>query len=147
MMKSETTLQVEAMDLLVQKFGDIDACWYTVLLKRNSSDKATLQSEATDWLTQKLGKSETDRFIRITKADKFNYTEWRRENLCPGKTIEEIYNMAAAHAQTLRGEEAQAKATPKAQRVAKSEPVKVPRRKFTVAAAPTPTPKFREAHG
>lgn len=55
----------------------------------------TLRIEAMDVLIQKLGELDTERFIRIVKADNFDYTEWRK-NLWDDKDIEDIHDMGKA---------------------------------------------------
>jgi hypothetical protein len=56
-----------------------------------------LCNEALDTLIQSLGIVDAERFISIIKRDTFNYTEWRRENLFRGMTIEEIHAAATKH--------------------------------------------------
>lgn len=47
--------------------------------------------EAMDALIAALGEVDAERFISMVSRDKFDYTEWRRDNLCKGMTIDEIY--------------------------------------------------------
>jgi hypothetical protein len=44
---------------------------------------------------EKLGAIETEIFISAISASKANYTEWRRDNLYEGMSVEEIANSAA----------------------------------------------------
>jgi hypothetical protein len=37
-----------------------------------------------------LGFVDTEKFISLLIADPFDYTEWRRENLFEGKSVEEL---------------------------------------------------------
>jgi len=48
-------------------------------------------------LTEKLGAIETEIFISTISANKANYTEWRRDNLYKGMSVEEIARSAAEH--------------------------------------------------
>jgi hypothetical protein len=59
-----------------------------------------LCSEALDTLVQSLGIVDAERFISIIKRDMFDYTEWRRDNLFKGMTIDEIHTAAAKHENT-----------------------------------------------
>ncbi|MDR0295772.1 MAG: hypothetical protein LBH91_06280 [Prevotellaceae bacterium] len=54
-----------------------------------------IRLEAMDALLAALGSVDAERFICMIKRDTFNYTEWRRD-LWKGKTIDEIYDEAAA---------------------------------------------------
>ncbi len=56
-----------------------------------------LCSEALDTLIQNLGIVDAERFISIIKRDTFDYTEWRRDNLFKGMTIDEIHAAATKH--------------------------------------------------
>ena len=56
-------------------------------------------------LTEKLGMLEVEQFIYLLKSQPFDYTEWRKTNLCPGMTLEEISIAAEAYSkQYERGE-------------------------------------------
>lgn len=55
-----------------------------------------LECEAMDALVRALGMAETVRFLRLVKREAVDYTEWRRD-LWKDKTIDEIYEAAAAH--------------------------------------------------
>jgi len=46
-------------------------------------------------LNEKLGAIETEIFISTISANKANYTEWRRDNLYNGMSVEEIAHQAA----------------------------------------------------
>ncbi|MDR0390067.1 MAG: hypothetical protein LBH73_08350 [Spirochaetaceae bacterium] len=41
-------------------------------------------------LIEQLGNIEAERFISILLREPFDYTEWRKNNLCIGMTVEEI---------------------------------------------------------
>ncbi len=55
-----------------------------------------IRVEAMDALIAALGEVDSERFISMVSRDKFDYTEWRRNNLCKGMTMDEIYEEAAA---------------------------------------------------
>jgi hypothetical protein len=40
--------------------------------------------------TQQLGNINAERFVSILLHEPFDYTEWRKNNLCAGMTVEEI---------------------------------------------------------
>jgi hypothetical protein len=56
-----------------------------------------IRIEAMDALISAMGEVDAERFISMISRDKFDYTEWRRENLCKGMTIDEVYDEAAAY--------------------------------------------------
>jgi hypothetical protein len=41
-------------------------------------------------LIERLGNTDAEKFISLILREPFDYTEWRRENLFAGMTIEEI---------------------------------------------------------
>jgi len=41
-------------------------------------------------LIQHLGNIEAERFVSILLREPFDYTEWRKDNLCAGLSVEEI---------------------------------------------------------
>jgi hypothetical protein len=41
-------------------------------------------------LIEQLGNIEAERFVSILLREPFDYTEWRKNNLCAGMTVEEI---------------------------------------------------------
>jgi hypothetical protein len=45
-------------------------------------------------LIERLGNIEAEKFISLILREPFDYTEWRRENLFVGMTIEEISSEA-----------------------------------------------------
>jgi hypothetical protein len=55
---------------------------------------AVIRAEAMDALIAALGEVDAERFISMVSRDKFDYTEWRRNHLCKGMTIDEIYDEA-----------------------------------------------------
>lgn len=126
---------IEARDWLIQEYGELEADRLIRILKESNPDPIPLRTKVTDWLTLQLGKAETERYLQDMRDDKFDYTEWRRENLWPGKTIEEIHDMGVAHQQKLRTEEAKAPAEPTAQPAPKKKTVYATR---CTAASKTP---------
>ncbi|MDR1703489.1 MAG: hypothetical protein LBS19_02220 [Clostridiales bacterium] len=56
-----------------------------------------IRIEAMDALIAALGEVDTERFISMINRDQFDYTEWRRKNLCKSMTIDEIYEEAASY--------------------------------------------------
>jgi len=47
-------------------------------------------------LIEQLGNIEAERFISILLREPFDYTEWRKDNLCIGMTVEDISKEAMA---------------------------------------------------
>jgi hypothetical protein len=47
------------------------------------------------WPREKLGVLEAESFIAAIRNEYFDYTEWRRDNLFRGMTLEEINEAAA----------------------------------------------------
>ena len=45
-------------------------------------------------LTEQLGMLQAEQFIYVLKSQPFDYTEWRKTNLCPDMTLDEISNAA-----------------------------------------------------
>ncbi|GHV24924.1 hypothetical protein AGMMS4952_01480 [Spirochaetia bacterium] len=45
-------------------------------------------------LIEQLGNIEAERFVSILLREPFDYTEWRKNYLCVGMTVEEISNEA-----------------------------------------------------
>jgi hypothetical protein len=45
-------------------------------------------------LIEQLGNIEAERFVSILLREPFDYTEWRKDNLCFGMTVEEISKKA-----------------------------------------------------
>ena len=41
-------------------------------------------------LIEQLGNIEAERFVSILLREPFDYTEWRKDNLCIGMTLDEI---------------------------------------------------------
>ena len=45
-------------------------------------------------LIEQLGNREAERFVSILLREPFDYTEWRKNNVCAGMTVEEISKAA-----------------------------------------------------
>ena len=45
-------------------------------------------------LIEELGDVNAERFISVLLREQFDYTEWRKDNLCVGMSVEEISNSA-----------------------------------------------------
>ena len=45
-------------------------------------------------LIEQLGSIEAERFVSVLLREPFDYTEWRKDNLCAGMTVEEISSEA-----------------------------------------------------
>ena len=43
-------------------------------------------------LSQQVGNVELERFVMLLNRDTFDYTEWRKENLCSGETVLSLYD-------------------------------------------------------
>ena len=61
------------------------------------TNSAVLLDKGIKCLTEKLGMLEVEQFVYLLKSQPFDYTEWRKTNLCPGMTLEEINNAADAY--------------------------------------------------
>lgn len=53
-------------------------------------NSAVLLNTGMELLADKLGLVEAERFISLLHVEKFDYTEWRKEYLFKGMSIEEI---------------------------------------------------------
>ena len=62
----------------------------------NSGNTTAIISAGMFYLKEKLGVIDTEVFIREIRNDKFNYTEWRKDNLFKGMNAAEINEAAAA---------------------------------------------------
>lgn len=48
-------------------------------------------------LSENLGLVEAERFISLLIKEPFDYTKWRRDNLCVNMSVKDISNAAAEH--------------------------------------------------
>ncbi|MCL1808610.1 MAG: hypothetical protein FWG42_02460 [Clostridiales bacterium] len=53
-------------------------------------NNATLLSKGIECLMKNLGLIEAERFISLIHTEKFDYTEWRKDNLFVGLTVGEL---------------------------------------------------------
>jgi len=52
--------------------------------------EAVLMKTGMKVLIEQLGNINAERFVSILLREPFDYTEWRKDNLCTGMTVEEI---------------------------------------------------------
>ena len=60
-------------------------------------NNAVLLDKGIKCLNEQLGMLEAEQFIYVLKSQPFDYTEWRKTNLCAGMTLDEISNTADAY--------------------------------------------------
>ena len=53
-----------------------------------------LKSKCFSILAEQVGSVEMERFVMLLSRDTFDYTEWRKENLCPNETVNSLYDKA-----------------------------------------------------
>ena len=51
-----------------------------------------LKSKCFTILAEQVGNVEMERFIMLLNRDTFDYTEWRKENLFQGETVDSLYD-------------------------------------------------------
>jgi hypothetical protein len=68
-------------------------------------NREVLLREGMECLRKKLGLVEAGRFISFINARRFDYTEWRKENLPEDMTTEEIAKAAMEYDRKLESEE------------------------------------------
>jgi hypothetical protein len=61
------------------------------------TNDAVLLDRGIRCLTEGLGMLEVEQFIYVLKSQPFDYTEWRKTNLVPGMSVDEISNAADAY--------------------------------------------------
>ena len=49
-----------------------------------------LKSKCFTILAEQVGNVEMERFIMLLNRDAFDYTEWRKDNLFPGETVDSL---------------------------------------------------------
>ena len=49
-----------------------------------------LKSKCFTILAEQVGSVEMERFIMLLNRDTFDYTEWRKDNLFPGETVDSL---------------------------------------------------------
>jgi hypothetical protein len=58
------------------------------------TNSAVLLDRGIRCLTNELGLVEAEKFVYLLLSEPFNYTEWRKENLFAGMTVDEISRAA-----------------------------------------------------
>ena len=61
------------------------------------TNNAALMDKGIKCLTEGLGLLEAEQFIFVLKSQPFDYTEWRKTNICEGMSLDEISEAAAAY--------------------------------------------------
>ena len=56
-----------------------------------------LLNKGMECLIENLGLVEAERFIALINSEPFDYTEWRKDNLFKGMTVEELSHAAMEH--------------------------------------------------
>jgi hypothetical protein len=59
-------------------------------MQEEKMNEAVLMKTGMKILIEQLGNIEAERFVSILLREPFDYTEWRKNNLCAGMTLEEI---------------------------------------------------------
>ena len=72
--------------------------------KNTLMDENALMKEGYDILCQHLGLVEAAHFISLVNANRFDYTEWRKDHLFAGMTLEEISEAAMAERRERRAQ-------------------------------------------
>ena len=49
-----------------------------------------LKSKCFTILAEQVGNVEMERFVMLLNRDTFDYTEWRKTNLCQGETVDSL---------------------------------------------------------
>ena len=60
-------------------------------------NNAVLLDKGIKCLNENLGILEAEQFIYVIKSQPFDYSEWRKKNLCVGMTLNEISNAADSY--------------------------------------------------
>jgi len=63
-----------------------------------------LKSKCFTILAEQVGSVEMERFIMLLNRDTFDYTEWRRNNLFQGETVDSLCDQIERFQQTRSGE-------------------------------------------
>lgn len=56
-----------------------------------------LKSKCFTILAEQVGSVEMERFVMLLSRDTFDYTEWRKDNLCPGETVDSLYDQIKSY--------------------------------------------------
>ena len=65
-----------------------------------TKEEQKIFSQGLEILSEHMGDTDAEAFIALISRNKFNYTEWRRDNLFKGMTPEEIRAGAIEYAKT-----------------------------------------------
>ena len=60
----------------------------------NNAATSAIMSTGMRCLVEKLGIVEAEMFISAIRENSFDYTEWRRDHLWQGMTLDEIFKLA-----------------------------------------------------
>lgn len=60
----------------------------------NTITDSELRVKGFEVLSKAFGDVDAERFIALTSSDPFDYTEWRKNNLFVGETVDSIMDMA-----------------------------------------------------
>jgi len=66
------------------------------------TNSTVLLNKGMECLTEHLGLVDAERFISLVSSERFDYTEWRRENLFIDMTVEEISHAAMQYRNSVR---------------------------------------------
>ena len=89
-MKSPTTCMLD-----IPKYMSTDIGRDKTMYKDENPQTAAIMSIGMKALREALGTIDTELFLVTVKSTRFDYTEWRRDNLWIGMTAEEILDKAA----------------------------------------------------
>lgn len=62
-----------------------------------------LKSKCFMILAEQVGSVEMDRFVMLLNRDAFDYTEWRKDNLFPGETVDTLFDKIKAYSRERQG--------------------------------------------
>jgi hypothetical protein len=66
------------------------------------TNSSVLLNKGMECLMENLGLVDAERFISLIGSERFDYTEWRRENLFKDMTVEEISRAAMQYRNSTR---------------------------------------------
>lgn len=61
-----------------------------------------LKSKCFSILAEQVGSVEMERFVMLLSRDTFDYTEWRKDNLCPNETVDSLYDKIKSYSASCR---------------------------------------------
>ena len=62
-----------------------------------------LKSKCFTILAEQVGSVEMERFVMLLNRDAFDYTEWRKDNLFPGETVDTLFDEIKAYSRERQG--------------------------------------------